>query len=55
VYAYYLKQANPFSISPQSDQVVGAVIMWVLGSLVFLIPAVFVTLKLLRQEAASRV
>jgi putative membrane protein len=55
VYAYYLRQANPFNVSPQSDQVVGAVIMWVLGSLVFLIPAVFVTLKLLRQEATSGV
>jgi putative membrane protein len=55
VYAYYLKQPNPFNISPQSDQVIGAVIMWVLGSLVFLIPAVFVTIKLLRQEAAPRV
>jgi putative membrane protein len=55
VYAYYLQQPNPFHISPQSDQVVGAVIMWVLGSLVFLIPAVFVTIKLLRQETAHRV
>jgi putative membrane protein len=50
VYAYYLQQPNPFHISPQSDQVVGAVVMWVLGSVVFLIPAIFVTLKLLRQE-----
>ncbi|HMH13033.1 MAG TPA: cytochrome c oxidase assembly protein [Edaphobacter sp.] len=55
VYAFYLQQPNPFHISPQSDQVVGAVIMWVLGSLVFLIPAVFVTLKLLRQEASPRI
>jgi putative membrane protein len=55
VYAYYLQQPNPFHISPQSDQVVGAVIMWVLGSLVFLIPAVFVTIKLLRQEIPHRV
>jgi cytochrome c oxidase assembly factor CtaG len=54
VYAYYLQQPNPFHISPQSDQVVGAVIMWVIGSLVFLIPAIFVTLKLLRQETTSR-
>jgi len=55
VYVYYLRQPNPFHISPQSDQVAGAVIMWVLGSLVFLIPAVVVTIKLLRQETASRV
>ncbi len=55
VYLYYLQRPNPFHISPQSDQVVGAVIMWVLGSLVFLIPAIFVTIKLLRQETTHRV
>ncbi|HEY6412776.1 MAG TPA: cytochrome c oxidase assembly protein [Edaphobacter sp.] len=54
VYAYYLQQPNPFHISPLSDQTAGAVIMWVLGSLVFLIPAIFITLKLLRQGSVSR-
>jgi len=31
------------------DQVAGAVIMWVIGSLVFLVPAVLITFKLLQQ------
>jgi putative membrane protein len=50
IYSYYIGQPNPFHVSPHSDQVVGAVIMWVLGSLVFLVPAVFVTVHLLQQE-----
>jgi hypothetical protein len=38
-----------------ADQVVGAVIMWVVGSLVFLIPAVLITIKLLQQDSKLRV
>ncbi len=55
VYAYYLTQPNPFHIAPMADQVVGAVIMWVVGSLVFLIPAVFITVSLLQQDSKLRV
>jgi len=55
VYDYYLRQPNPFHIAPMSDQIVGAVIMWVVGSLVFLIPAVFVTVNLLQQGTRPRV
>ena len=51
VYDYYLTQPNRFHISPLSDQVVGAVIMWIIGSLVFLIPAVLVTVRLLQQDS----
>lgn len=51
VYDYYLTQPNPFHASPMTDQVAGAVIMWVIGSLVFLIPAVFVTVRLLQQDS----
>jgi putative membrane protein len=54
IYSYYVEQPNPFHISPQTDQVTGAVIMWVIGSMVFLIPAVFVTIKLLQQETRPR-
>ena len=54
IYSYYVEQPNPFHISPQTDQVTGAVIMWVVGSMVFLIPAVFVTIKLLQQETRPR-
>jgi len=54
VYGYYLQQPNPFHISPMSDQIVGAVVMWIVGSLVFLIPAVFVTVSLLQQVTKPR-
>jgi putative membrane protein len=54
VYSFYLEQPNPFHIAPLSDQVIGAVIMWVLGSMVFLIPAIGVTMRLLQQEKLPR-
>jgi cytochrome c oxidase assembly factor CtaG len=55
VYSYYLTKPNPFHIAPMTDQVVGAVIMWVVGSLVFLIPAVFITISLFQQDSKLRV
>jgi putative membrane protein len=51
VYPYYLSRPNVFNVTPLSDQVVGAVVMWVVGSLVFLIPAVFITVRLLQQDS----
>jgi cytochrome c oxidase assembly factor CtaG len=56
VYSYYVSRPNPFHVDPVVDQAAGAVIMWVIGSFVFLIPAVGITLKLLqgnRQRAGS--
>lgn len=50
VYRYYIEQPNPFGVSPLEDQVLGAVIMWVIGSLAFLIPAVVITVRLLRPS-----
>ena len=50
MYPYYLTEPNPFHLTPLSDQVIGAVIMWVFGSLVFLIPAIFITLRLIQPE-----
>lgn len=49
VYRFYLTQSNPFHLAPVSDQALGAVIMWVFGSSVFLIPVALITVKLLRQ------
>jgi cytochrome c oxidase assembly factor CtaG len=46
VYRYYLNHPNPFQVSPLDDQVLGAVIMWVIGSLVFLAPAMLIALEL---------
>jgi putative membrane protein len=46
VYTYYLENPNPLGVVPLEDQVLGAVIMWVIGSLVFLVPAMVITLRL---------
>lgn len=53
VYPFYVDHPNPFQIAPLPDQVLGAVIMWVIGSLAFLIPAAAITFGLL-QPAANR-
>ena len=53
VYSYYLREPNPFSISPLSDQRAGAVVMWVVGSAVFLVPAVMLTVRLLQREGRT--
>jgi putative membrane protein len=47
-YGYYLTQPNPFHVSPLSDQILGAVVMWVVGSFVFLAPATLITFGLLQ-------
>lgn len=52
MYPYYLTEPNPFHISPLADQVFGAVVMWVLGSLFFLVPAIYITLRLIKPERA---
>jgi putative membrane protein len=51
VYTYYLRAPNPFEISPIADQRAGAVVMWVIGSLIFLVPAVVLTVRLLQGGA----
>ena len=55
VYGYYLKETNAFHVSPLSDQRAGAVVMWVIGSLIFLVPAIVLTVRLLQPEERSRV
>jgi putative membrane protein len=49
VYSFYLTQPNPFHLTPLADQALGSVIMWVFGSLVFFIPVVLITLRLLHR------
>jgi len=46
VYVYYLNHPNPFQASPVDDQLLGAAIMWVFGSIIFLVPAMLLTLQL---------
>jgi len=50
IYHYYVAHPNPFGITPLNDQVLGAVIMWVLGSFAFLVPAVGITFRLLSPQ-----
>ena len=50
VYSYYTTGPNPFHVSPLSDQILGAVIMWVLGSIVFLVPAILITVRLMNPS-----
>lgn len=50
VYPYYVREANPFHIAPLADQRAGAVVMWVIGSLVFLVPAIVLTVRLLQSQ-----
>jgi putative membrane protein len=46
VYTYYLDHPNPFHVAPVDDQILGAAIMWVAGSTIFLVPAMVLTLRL---------
>jgi putative membrane protein len=53
VYLYYVNHPNHFGIGPLDDQILGAVIMWVIGSLAFLLPAIWITFELLRPASLS--
>jgi cytochrome c oxidase assembly factor CtaG len=52
--SFYLNQPNPFQNDPLDDQVLGAALMWVLGLLAFLLPAVIVTTRLLAASDNSQ-
>lgn len=51
VYSYYVEHPNDFGIPPLGDQVTGAVIMWVIGSVVFLVPVMLITFRLLQGNS----
>ena len=55
VYPYYLDHPNPFHIPVLDDQVLGAVVMWVLGSFAYLVPAMVITLRLAGPTRTARV
>lgn len=46
VYQFYITGPNPFHISALSDQVAAGMIMWVLNSIVFLVPAMVLAMQL---------
>jgi cytochrome c oxidase assembly factor CtaG len=54
VYAFYVTSPNPFHVSPADDQVLGAVIMWVFGSILFLVPAMLITLQLAGMKSTEQ-
>ena len=54
VYPYYIQHPNPFQIDPTADQALGAVLMWVFGSLAFLIPAAIIAFSLLQPARKPR-
>ncbi len=47
IYQFYITGPNPFHISALTDQIAGGVIMWVLNSTVFLVPAMLLTVRLM--------
>ncbi len=53
VYSYYVTRPNPFHIAPLSDQTLGAVIMWMVGSFVFLVPSALLSMKLMQTSIRS--
>jgi putative membrane protein len=53
LYPSYAEQPRLFEISPLGDQAAAGALMWVLGSIVFLIPAMYITLKLLSPGRRS--
>ncbi len=55
VYPYYTDHPNPFHIPVLDDQVLGAVVMWVLGSFAFLVPAMLLTVRMLSPRRGRRV
>ena len=55
VYSYYVTHPNPFHIPVLEDQVLGAVLMWVLGSFAYLVPAMVITLRLAGTGDRTRI
>ena len=55
VYSYYVQHPNPFGIPVLDDQVLGAVVMWVLGSFAYLVPAMWITFRLAGMGQRRRV
>jgi cytochrome c oxidase assembly factor CtaG len=50
VYVFYLHSPNPFQVSLSGDQTLGAAIMWVLGSVAFLVPVTWIAFRLMGRS-----
>lgn len=53
IYQFYISGPNPFHISASTDQVAGGVIVWVLNSFVFLVPAMLITVRLMGPSGGT--
>lgn len=54
IYPSYAQIQRPFGLSALNDQIAAGALMWVLGSAVFLLPAVVITVQLLSSPEAPR-
>ena len=55
IYPSYLNAPPVFGVTPLTDQILAGALMWVSGIFFFVVPAVFVTLRLLsREQKAAR-
>jgi cytochrome c oxidase assembly factor CtaG len=52
VYSSYISAPRPFNISPLQDQECAAALMWVCVTIIFLVPAVVVTMQILSPRRA---
>jgi cytochrome c oxidase assembly factor CtaG/polyferredoxin len=55
LYSYYVQQPRLGNLSPLEDQVAAGVLMWVPGSLAFLVPVFFIGIRLLFGSSQRRV
>lgn len=51
VYGYYLTHTNNLGLDPITDQTIGASVMWVFGSLAFLLPAMILLARQLQSHS----
>ncbi|HVW77030.1 MAG TPA: cytochrome c oxidase assembly protein [Alloacidobacterium sp.] len=54
IYPTYAAQTNPLGVSALSDQVAAGAFMWVFGSTIFLIPAFWITMRLLAPNRGRK-
>jgi putative membrane protein len=54
LYRTYASAPLLFSVSPLEDQVFAGALMWVFGSFVYLVPAVFITIRFLSPQETHR-
>lgn len=53
LYPSYAEESHLLAISPLADQAAAGALMWVFGSIVFLVPAMYITMRLLSSPQRS--